>query len=103
MVVHAFNPSTLETETGDLFEFEASLVYRVCSRITNSQGYIMKPCLEKQTQSRKDNLTHKEWKKWGPKSHASPLTQELKPTRKGFALPLDDTDSLEPAFLACVW
>ena len=27
-VMHAFNPSTWETEAGDLFEFEDSMVYK---------------------------------------------------------------------------
>ena len=32
MVAHAFNPSTSEAEAGDLFEFEARLVYISTSR-----------------------------------------------------------------------
>ena len=32
VVVHAFNPSTWEAETGLISEFEASLVYRVSSK-----------------------------------------------------------------------
>ena len=30
--MHTFNPSTWEAEAGDLYEFEARLVYRVSSR-----------------------------------------------------------------------
>ena len=41
-VAHSFNPSPLEAEAGDLWEFEASLVYRV-----TSQGYTEKLCLGK--------------------------------------------------------
>jgi hypothetical protein len=36
MVAHAFNPSTWEAEAGGIFEFEASLVYRVSSRTTRA-------------------------------------------------------------------
>jgi hypothetical protein len=34
--VHAFNPSTQEAEAGGFSEFEASLVYRVSSRIARA-------------------------------------------------------------------
>jgi hypothetical protein len=37
MVAHAFNPSTWEAEAGGIFEFEASLVYRVSSRTARLQ------------------------------------------------------------------
>ena len=33
MVAHTFNPSTWEAEGGRISEFEASLVYKVSSRI----------------------------------------------------------------------
>jgi hypothetical protein len=33
VVAHALNPSTWEAEAGEISEFEASLVYRVSSRI----------------------------------------------------------------------
>jgi hypothetical protein len=37
VVAHTFNPSTQEAEEGaTLFEFEASLVYRVSSRTTKA-------------------------------------------------------------------
>ena len=36
MVAHAFNPSTWEAETGGFFELEASLVYKVSSRIART-------------------------------------------------------------------
>jgi hypothetical protein len=36
VVVHAFNPSTQEAEAGGFSEFEASLVYRVSSRIARA-------------------------------------------------------------------
>jgi hypothetical protein len=32
MVVHAFNPSTVEAEAGGISEFVASLAYKVSSR-----------------------------------------------------------------------
>jgi hypothetical protein len=35
-MVHTFNPSTQEAEAGRSLEFEASLVYRVGSRISRA-------------------------------------------------------------------
>ena len=56
VVAHAFNPSTWERQV-DLCEFEASLVYRVSSRMDRQGCYTEKPCLEKA------NKTKQKWTK----------------------------------------
>jgi hypothetical protein len=55
MVVSTFNPSTQEAEAGGSLELEASLIYRVSSR-TAREGYIEKPCLEKQNKTKQKIL-----------------------------------------------
>jgi hypothetical protein len=44
MVAHTFNSSSREAEAGRFLEFEASLVYKVSSRI--ARVYTEKPCLK---------------------------------------------------------
>ena len=51
-MVHAFNPSTPEAETGRSLEFKASLVYTVTSRIDAKQR---KLCLKKPNQTNNNN------------------------------------------------
>jgi hypothetical protein len=48
VAAHAFSPSKR------ISEFEASLVYKV--RFQDSQGYTEKPCLEKQTNKKKQDI-----------------------------------------------
>ena len=49
VVVHAFNPSTQETEAVNLCEFETSLVYRASSRTarTTQRNPVLKFILNK--------------------------------------------------------
>jgi hypothetical protein len=49
MVVHGFNPSTQEAEAGDLFEFEASLVYRMSCSSRTVKATQRNPISSKQT------------------------------------------------------
>jgi hypothetical protein len=37
LVGHTFNPSTQEAEEADLFQFEVSLVYIICSRLDRTK------------------------------------------------------------------
>jgi hypothetical protein len=53
VVAHAFNPSTWEAETRWISEFEASLVYRVSSRIARAT----QPCLKTKQNKTKQNKT----------------------------------------------
>jgi hypothetical protein len=50
VMVHAFNPSTLEAEAGGSLEFEASLVYRTSSR-TARERYTKNLVLKKQSKT----------------------------------------------------
>jgi hypothetical protein len=60
VVVHAFNPSTQEAEVGGgISEFEASLVYRVTSRICVARATQRNSVSKnKQTNKPKQNLVH---------------------------------------------
>ena len=61
MVVHALNLSTWEAEVGDLHAFEASLAY---SEFQDIQGYIEKPCLKKQKQTKTPHQNQNKQKEW---------------------------------------
>jgi hypothetical protein len=54
VVVHAFNLNTWETEAGGFFSLRPAWFQ---SEFQDSQSYTEKPCLEKQTNKRKQALS----------------------------------------------
>jgi hypothetical protein len=60
LVVHEFNPRTLEAEAGDICEFEASLVCRMNSRASKAtQRNLVSKNKNKQTNNKQNNKTHR--------------------------------------------
>jgi outer membrane biosynthesis protein TonB len=63
VVVHAFNPGTLEAEAGRFLQFKASLVYRVSSRTARA---IKRNSVSKKTKDKQKNKTKNKQKNHPP-------------------------------------
>ena len=63
MVAHAYNPSTGEAEAGGFLSFEASLVYKVSSRIARAkQRNPVSKNQNRKKEKKKKKKTRKEFK-----------------------------------------